>query len=163
MQNIFTKNLSFFVLILTILSTPISFAASKGGGGGPKFSAGAMVLFGQGKMGNGLSTTGNAADRDMLYTPIGLFAGFNLKKFRIGLNYEYMIVGQTTEPATVSNTNISGTGTSPGVRLEYYDGKNSFGLVYRLSDEYKLDKVTFAGSPAPIRPPAVLRYSICDK
>lgn len=142
MQNVFTKK-SYFIFAIAILLAIPTFA-QRGGGGG-RFSAGAMLLMGTGKMGNGLA---DAADRDMLYTPVGLFVGFNIKKIRLGLNYEYMIAGQTAEPATVGNTNVSGTGTSPGVRLEYYDGKNSFGLVYRLSDSYSLDKITFAGDKA---------------
>jgi hypothetical protein len=143
MQNVFTKK-SYIIFAIAILSA-IPTLAQKGGGGGGKFSFGAMLLMGTGKMGNGLT---DAPDRDMIFTPVGLFAGVNIKKFRLGLNYEYMIAGQTAEPATVGNTNVSGTGTAPGVRLEYYDGKNSFGLVYRLSDTYNLDKITFAGSKA---------------
>ena len=147
MQNFFTKKSSIFIFFLTFIISVASFAQRSGGG---KFSVGAMVLFGTGKMGNGLT---DAADRDMLYTPIGLFAGFNIKKFRLGVNYEYMMAGQTAEPGTVGDgilngTNVSGTGTTPGVRLEYYDGKNSFGLVYRLSTEYKLDKITLANTSA---------------
>lgn len=140
MQNVFTKKL-YLVFCLIILSSLPTLAQSSGS----KFSAGAMLMMGTGKMGNGLA---DAPDRDMLYTPIDLFLGVNIKKFRLGLNYEYMIAGQTAEPASVGNTNVSGTGTAPGVRLEYYNGKTSFGLVYRLSNDYKLDKVTFAGSSA---------------
>ncbi len=109
----------------------------------PRFSVGIYALAGQGKMGNGLT---DAADRDMLHTPAGLFLGFSMKRFRLGLNYEYNMVGQTTDIAQVGDTNLSGTSTSPGVRLEYYDGKNAFGVVYRVSDEYKLQKQTFAGT-----------------
>lgn len=148
MITLFT-NKKLLVSGLIILTAATSVAQRRGGGGGssgsPKFTVGAMVLMGSGKMGNGLA---DAPDRDMLYTPVGLFLGYNIKKFRLGLNYEYMIAGQTTEPAEVAGTNVSGTATTPGIRLEYYDGKNSFGAVYRLSTEYKLDKVTFAGSAA---------------
>jgi hypothetical protein len=146
MLNVFTKK-SKIVFFLTIFITTISFAQSRGGS---KFSAGIMAMLGTGKMGNGLS---DAMDRDMLYTPIGLFAGFNIKKFRIGVNYEYMLTGQTTEPGSVGDgningTNLSGTTTAPGIRLEFYDGKQSFGLIYRLSSEHKLDKATAAGTTA---------------
>jgi len=140
-------NLILFVILFSF--STLSFAQrGRGSSGGPKFSVGVMALVGQGKMGNGLTGNGNAPDRDMLFTPVGLFLGYNFKKFRLGLNYEYMIGGQTTEPAEVGDTNLSGTGTAPGIRLEYYDGKNAFGAVYRLSSEYKLDKQTFAGTAA---------------
>ena len=150
MQNVFTKKSS-IVFFLTILLSTFSYAQR--GGTSSKFSVGAMALFGTGKMGNGLIGAGNAADRDMLYTSLGLFAGFNIKKFRLGLNYEYMMAGQSTDPGAsgdgkLDGTNISGTATTPGVRLEYYDGKNSFGLVYRLSTDYKLDKTTLASTAA---------------
>lgn len=134
----------FFKVIFLILFTlsffsQSSFAAS---GGASKFSAGAMVLFGQGTMGNGT----DVPDRAMIHTPIGLFAGVNMKKFRLGLNYEYNMAGQSADPATLSNQNLSGKGSAMGVRLEYYDGKQAAGLIYRLSDTYSLEKPTIAGT-----------------
>ena len=76
-----------------------------------RFSAGAMLMAGKGKMGNGLT---DAPNRDMTYIPVGLFAGVNFKKFRLGLNYEDMMSSQNTNPTEVANTNVSGTGTSIG-------------------------------------------------
>ncbi len=108
----------------------------------PRFSAGAMILFGQGQMGNG----SDVPDRAMMHTPIAFFGGVNFKKFRVGLNYEYNMVNQTADPASVSNQNLSGTGTAPGLRLEFYDGKQSAGLIYRLSNTYNLAKPTVNGS-----------------
>lgn len=108
----------------------------------PRFSAGAMVLLGQGQMGNG----SDVPDRAMMHTPVALFGGVNFKKFRVGINYEYNLVGQTADPASVNDQNLSGTGTSPGLRLEFYDGKQSAGLIYRLSNTYNLDKPTKIGS-----------------
>lgn len=136
-----------FLILLSFSSLSLA-QRGKSSGGGPKFSIGLYGMLGQGKMGNGLEGDGNAPDRDMIHTPLGVFLGFNIKKFRLGLNYEYMLIGQTTEPAEVGGTNISGSGGVPGVRLEYYDGKNAFGLVYRLSTEYKLDKATRQGDPS---------------
>ena len=107
----------------------------------PRFSGGAMVLLGQGQMGNGA----DVADRAMMHTPIGLFGGINFKKFRVGVNYEYNMAGQTADPTSLMNQNLSGSGSAPGVRLEYYDGKQAAGLIYRLSHTYKLDKPTQAG------------------
>src|SRR3989338_7588915 len=63
----------------------------------------------------------------MIHTPVALFAGFNMKKFRLGINYEYNLAGQTADPASVSNQNLSGKGAAMGVRAEFYDGKQSFG------------------------------------
>ena len=132
--------LKYLILFCCVgLFSELSFAQSGGGGG---FSAGAMVLFGQGQMGNG----SDVPDRAMVHTPIALFGGFNIKKFRLGLNYEYNMVGQSADPTGVSNQNLSGTGTAMGLRLEYYDGKQSAGVVYRLSDSYSLTKPTIAGA-----------------
>jgi hypothetical protein len=108
----------------------------------PKYSIGVAAMAATGKMGNGLS---DAPDRDMILYPVVLFTGFNMRKFRLGLNYEYMMANQTTKPADVANTNTSGKGSSLGLRLEYYDGVQSFGGVYRLSSDYALDKKTAAG------------------
>lgn len=131
---------AFVFLMSSLLS---STCWSQAGASAPRFSIGIYALGATGKMGNGLT---DAQDRDMLHTPAGLFLGFNMKRFRLGLNYEYNLVGQTADVDSVGNTNLSGTSTAPGVRLEYYDGKNSFGAVYRVSDEYKLQKQTFAGT-----------------
>ncbi len=143
-MNYIGRQLLIFVLLSAALFLPLDTFAQRGGGPS-RFSAGIYGLFGTGKMGNGLT---DAPDRTMLYTPIGLFAGMNFKKFRLGLNYEHMMVGQQTEPAEVGNTNMSGTNGSVGLRLEYYSGLSALGVVVHLSDSYKLDKPTFAGDPA---------------
>lgn len=138
------KKLHYLVTILFVLSclvTTEAFAQSQP----PRFSAGAMLMAGKGKMGNGLA---DAPERDMTYIPVALFAGVNMKKFRLGLNYEYMMSSQNTDPAEVANTNTSGTGNSIGLRLEYYDGKNAFGAVYHASTTYTLEKQTAAGVSA---------------
>lgn len=123
-----------FCITLTFLSTT-SFAQQK-------FSAGAMMLFGTG-------STGNSTDvltRAMMHTPIELFAGYNIKKFRIGLNYELDMVGQTADPAEFSNQNVGGSGNAMGLRFDYYDGKQSAGLIYNLSGSYTLSKATVSGA-----------------
>ncbi len=131
------------LLILTLLGVIFFSQSSFAQSGPPKFSAGAMVLFGQGQMGNG----SDVPDRAMIHTPIALFGGFNMKRFRLGLNYEYNMIGQSADPATISgNQNLTGKSTALGVRLEYYDGKQAAGIVYRLSDAYALDKPTSAGT-----------------
>ena len=129
-------NIFFFIAGGILVSQSASAQAA------PRFSGGAMILLGQGQMGNG----SDVPDRAMMHTPIALFGGVNFKKFRVGINYEYNMVGQTADPASVNNQNLSGTGTSPGLRLEFYDGKQSAGLIYRLSNTYKLDKPTITGS-----------------
>ena len=127
-------------LVLTLLSILLSgevFAQSK-------VSAGAMLLFGTGKMGN--ST--DVLDRSMVYTPIALFAGYNIKKFRLGINYEYNLAGQSEDPANLGNQNVGGKGTAMGLRFDFYDGKQSAGMVYHLSEKYTLDKPTILGTTA---------------
>lgn len=128
-----------FCLALTAYSS-VSFSASSGGSKvGP--SVGAMVLFGSGKMGNDT----DVKSRGMIYTPVALFGGFNIRSLRIGINYEYNLVGQSDDPASFSNQNMGGKGSSMGLRLDYYNGKSSLGLIYHLSDKYTLDKPTLAG------------------
>ena len=113
-------------------------------GGGGKFSGGLIVALGQGKMGNGT----DVPNRTMTYTPVSLFAGYNIKKFRIGGHYEYNIAAQSEDPASVINQNLSGKGSALGIRLDYYDGKQSAGLIYRLSDTFNLNKPTSSGANA---------------
>lgn len=122
------------IYVLIFISSSTSLAQSK-------FSAGAMVLYGTGSMGN--ST--DVLSRSMVFMPIDLFAGFNIKKFRLGFNYEYNLVGQSAEPADFSNQNIGGSGSATGLRLEYYDGKQAAGVVCRLGEKYTLTKPTAAG------------------
>jgi outer membrane phospholipase A len=133
---------------LTFALTEFAQAQRRGGSSssssrsGSRFSAGLMIAMGQGKMGNGV----DVLDRTMIYTPVTLFAGLNIyKKLRLGVNYEYNIVGQSDDPASFSNQNISGKGSGTGVRLDYWDGKQAFGITYRLADSLSLDKPTAAG------------------
>ena len=130
-----TRNLIF--ILLSVLLSGAVYAQSK-------VSAGAMLLFGTGKMGN--ST--DVLDRSMVYTPIALFAGYNIKKFRLGINYEYNLAGQSEDPANLGNQNVGGKGTAMGLRFDFYDGKQSAGLVYHLSEKYTLDKPTILGTTA---------------
>jgi hypothetical protein len=131
-------------LIVAILGfNEQSFARSSGGSGASvNPSVGAMMLFGSGQMGNDT----DVKSRNMLSTPVAVFAGFNIKKFRVGINYEYNLVGQSDDPASFSNQNIGGKGSAAGLRLEYYNGTTAFGLIYRLSEKYTLDKATLAGT-----------------
>lgn len=129
-------NFIFILLFITSLSS-VSLGQSKG-------SVGAMMLFGSGKMGN--ST--DVLSRSMIYTPVALFAGYNIKKFRLGINYEYNLAGQSEDPASLGNQNIGGKGSSMGLRFDFYDGKQSLGAIYHLSEKYTLDKPTVAGTTA---------------
>ena len=134
-QNHFSQFVLLLILGISLFSQS-SFAQSR-------FSGGAMVTFGQGQMGNG----SDVPDRAMVSTPISLFGGMNFKKFRLGLNYEYNMSGQSADPATIpGKQNLSGKGTTIGLRLEYYDGKQSAGLVYRVSDAYALNQPTASGA-----------------
>lgn len=125
------------LILISVLLTCVSNAQSK-------VSVGAMMLFGTGKMGN--ST--DVLDRSMIYTPIALFAGYNIKKFRLGINYEYNLAGQSEDPATLGNQNVGGKGAAMGLRFDFYDGKQSAGLVYHMSEKYTLDKPTILGTTA---------------
>ncbi len=135
---------SLVMAAVSILTIEESFA-QRGRRGGTGLSYGVNAMVGQGKMGNGLD---NAPDRDMMFIPVSFFAGYNIRWFRLGLNYEYMMGNQTTDPVEVANTNTTGSGSSMGIRLEYYDMKQSFGAVYRMSTNYNLEKQTLAGTTA---------------
>ena len=92
------------LLILIASFSSVSFSAGSKSSGDSKVgpSVGAMMLFGTGKMGNDT----DVLSRSMVYTPVILFAGFNLKSFRIGINYEYDLLCQSDDPAQFSNQNI---------------------------------------------------------
>lgn len=100
-------------------------------------SAGFSVIGSQGKMGNGLS---DAPDRDMYFYPVQLFLGFRIKRVRISAVAEYMQSSQITLASDVANTNVTGSGVAFGPRIDYYDGIQSFGVFYRSSDTYRLEK-----------------------
>ena len=101
------------------------------------FSAGFSVIAGKGQMGNGLT---DAPDRDMYFHPAQLFIGIRLWKIRLSAMAEYMQASQITDSAEVANTNVTGTGIAFGPRLDYYNGKQSLGVFYRISDSYQLEK-----------------------
>lgn len=130
----------FLLLVIFFGLNSESLAASGGNFGKP--TIGAMMLIGSGQMGNDT----DVLKRNMLYTPLAVFAGVNYKKFRFAVNYEYNMVGQSDDPASFSNQNIGGKGSAAGLRLEFYDGKQAFGVIYRASEKYTLDKATLAGT-----------------
>lgn len=105
---------------------------------------GAAVLFGMGKMGNET----DVLKRNMIHTPVEIFAGFNWRRIRFAINYEYNLIGQSDDPSNFSNQNIGGKGSSVGPRLGYYDGKQAFEVIYRASEKFTLDKATLAGTVA---------------
>lgn len=101
------------------------------------FSAGFSVIGAKGKMGNGLT---DAPDRDMYFYPAQLFIGIRLWKIRLSGMAEYMQGSQITMASEVGNTNVTGTGIAFGPRLDYYNGRQSLGVFYRVSDSYQLEK-----------------------
>jgi hypothetical protein len=129
------NKIHFITTILLCLLPLTSFAQKRA-------SVGAMAIFGTGKMGN----TTDVLDRAMADTAVGVFAGINIKKFRIGLNYEMNVMGQTANPTEFSNQNIGGKASAAGLRLDFYNGKTAFGLVYRASEKFTLDRPTASGA-----------------
>ncbi len=101
-------------------------------------------MFGSGQMGNG-DLNNLAPERSMQYFPIAAFFGYNYKKLRFGLNYEYVIVNQTTSPSEVNFTNLTGKETNAGLRIEYFNGKYSGGIILKPSNDFKLTKTTGNG------------------
>lgn len=130
----FVKNLTLLLLMVFFIG-PKAIAQSK-------FSWGTMAHFGTGQTGN--ST--DVLSRGMSHFAISVLAGYNIKKFRVGLNYEYDMIGQTADPGDFSGQNIGGKSGAAGLRLEFYDGKQAFGIIYRVSDKLTLDKPTVAGT-----------------
>lgn len=100
-------------------------------------SAGFSIIGAQGTMGNGLT---DAPNRDLYFYPVQLFVGVRMSKIRLSAVAEYMQGSQITEAAEVANTNVTGSGVSFGPRLDYYDGVQSFGVFYRASHTYQLEK-----------------------
>lgn len=100
-------------------------------------SAGFSLIGSQGTMGNGLE---DAPDRDMYFYPLQLFVGVRMGKIRLSAVAEYMQSSQITLAEEVGNTNVTGSGVAFGPRLDYYDGKQSFGVIYRTSHTYQLEK-----------------------
>ncbi|MBC7742194.1 MAG: hypothetical protein H7061_08355 [Bdellovibrionaceae bacterium] len=124
-----------------IIVMGLVYSSSTLASGEPRFSAGVIGSVGQGPMGNGA----DVPTRMMLFTSASVFTGFNYKKIRLGANYEYYRAGQTSDSSDVAGQNISGSGQTPGVRLDYYDGVQSFGVIYRLYDTYILERPTIQG------------------
>lgn len=104
----------------------------------PRFNYGFIGLFGQGQMGN---NTDAAPPRDMDFTTYQAFVGFRVNKYRYSIVGEYSYVAQMVEAETVSNSNLAGQSYTYGPKFEYYDGKQSFGLIYRVKSAYRLNKL----------------------
>ena len=138
---------------MLILALPSVSLAQRSGA----ISYGIMALFGSGQMGNG-DLNNLAPDRTMEYFPIAGFFGYNYKKLRLGLNYEYVIVNQTTSPSEVNFTNLTGKESNVGLRVEYYSGKYSAGVILKPSNSYALTKTTGNGNSSAYK--AKLGYGV---
>lgn len=122
------------ILCLVMASAP-TLAASD------KHSFGGTLQYGIGKMGNGQ----DVPDRKMNYMSGSFFYGYSLKRIRVGAQVESQYVSQNDNPSDYNNQNLSGIGASLGVRLDYYDGRNSFGVVYKPAHIFRLEKSTLSG------------------
>lgn len=100
-------------------------------------SAGFSLIGAQGTMGNGLA---DAPDRDLYFYPVQLFVGARMGPIRLSAVAEYMRGSQITLAPEVADTNVTGSGVAFGPRLDYYNGVQSFGVFYRASDTYSLEK-----------------------
>lgn len=78
--------------------------------------------------------------RNMDFTTYQAFLGFRISNYRFSIAGEYSYVAQKTDVEVVSNTNLSGQGLVYGPRIEYYDGKESIGIIYRLDSRFNLNK-----------------------
>lgn len=103
-----------------------------------RFNAGIIGLFGQGKMGNAADS---APYRNMDFTTYQGFLGFRVSTYRFSVVGEYSYVAQKTEVAEVGYTNLKGQSYAYGPKIEYYDGRQSFGVFYRYNSNYHLYKL----------------------
>ncbi len=124
------------ILVFNLIFGSTALADSK------KTSYGFSAQVGLGEMGN----TTSVLPRKMNYVPISTFVARNYKKIRYGIEAEYQYVTQIDDPSNFMNFNLSGSALSVGIKLDYYDGKNSFGLVYRPYHVYTLSQKTYLGS-----------------
>lgn len=103
-----------------------------------RFNYGFSGLFGQGQMGNAKA---NSPNRNMDFTTYQAFLGFRVSNYRFSAVGEYSYVAQKTNVEAVANTNLSGQSLSYGPKIEYYDGKESIGFIYRLNSNFRLNKL----------------------
>lgn len=138
---VFKYKIRFVILFIIIFNIKIICNASSEL---PVFSFGTTLSAGYGSMGN----QAEVIERKILFTPINLFAGFNIRLLRLGLHYEYYTATQLDDPELFNSQNLSGKGSSAAARIDYYDGKHCLGLIYRFSDEFTLSKPTVSGETA---------------
>ncbi len=103
-----------------------------------RFNYGFVGLFGQGQMGNAKA---NSPYRNMDFTTYQAFLGFRISNYRFSAAAEYSYVAQKTNVEAVANTNLTGQSFSYGPKIEYYDGKESIGFIYRLNSNFNLNKL----------------------
>jgi len=103
-----------------------------------RFNYGFLGLFGQGKMGNAKTYS---LYRNMDFTTYQVFLGFRISNYRFSAVGEYAYVAQKTDVEVVSNTNLSGQSLAYGPKIEYYDGRESIGLIYRLDSRFNLRRL----------------------
>lgn len=131
----------FFIFIVGILLCSGSYARTRkpifASSSVYRYNYGFSGLFGLGEMGNDTATS---PYRTIDFTTYQAFLGFRLSNYRFSAFGEYSYGAQQKNVAEVANTNLAGQGLAYGPKFEFYDGKQSIGLIYRMNSRYKLNK-----------------------
>ncbi len=105
------------------------------------WNAGLSLGGAYGRMGN----ASNTETRAMAINPFDLDISFKLGKFNLGLSYEYYISNQLTDPSSVGNQNLTGSGNVSALIIGFL--KPEWGLLinYNFNHFYTLEQQTVSG------------------
>ena len=114
------------------------------------------VHWGFGRMGT--STNNTIPNRNMNTLSLQALPGYKVQNLLVGPYFEYLIVGQNTDPSdasnlTLHNQNIKGNGYLLGVGASYEWLKFNFGAAFTFIGNYSLSLQDTAGFYAQFQKP----------
>ena len=128
-------------LVSLVLSTS-SFAEGFGFSGGADWGLGSMK-----------NSTTSIKSRTMNTFEFHALPGYSFMGFLVGLDMNYRLVGQNTDPATVGGTNLKGNGYLLGLGGEYSLGMLTFSAAIDFIGKHKQGLNTTAGDESSYKKP----------
>ena len=104
-------------------------------------------------IGSAKNSTGSITSRTVNAFSINAFPNYSVAGFQLGVLGQYSIIGQNTDPATVSNTNLKGNAWLVGVGAEYQILAWTFSAGFNFLGNYSISANNSAGQSVSYKKP----------
>ena len=140
------KTLSLFALLTLLVFNSTAAQASPFG----DFGVDGGINWGLGSVHN---SSGSVAGRTVNAIALNAFPNYKYAGIQFGIIGELRFIGQNTDPATVSNSNVKGTSWLMGIGAEYQILLWTFSAGFDFLGNYSLSETTASGSAVSYKKP----------